>query len=187
MAGYRSGWAQECRPADSPLAGAGVTMSAAPALAEVPVYERPFCTNRGEPVAESDAELREMLDSCQTVAVLGIKTLETEDAYRIPQYMQTHGYRIVPVNPKFEQVLGHRAYPTLREIDEPVDLVNVFRASEHIPDHVDEILAMSPRPKAVWLQLGIHHGEAAAKLRAAGIDVVQDRCIMVEHKRLASD
>ena len=133
---------------------------------------------------QSDAELRAILQDSHSVAVVGIKDLETQDAYRIPQYMQSHGYRIVPVNPKLSGVLGHSAHASLREVDEPVDIVNLFRATEHIPAHVDEILSMSPPPKAVWMQLGIHHGSATASLRAAGIAVVQDRCIMVEHRRL---
>ena len=133
---------------------------------------------------EPDGELREILEQAHSVAVVGIKDLESEDAYRIPQYLQAHGYRIVPVNPKLADVLGRTAHASLREVDEPVDIVNLFRATEHIPEHANEILAMSPRPKAVWMQLGIHHGPAAASLRAAGIAVVQDRCIMVEHRRL---
>ena len=135
-------------------------------------------------MAEPDGELREILEQAHSVAVVGIKDLESEDAYRIPQYLQAHGYRIVPVNPKLAGVLGQTAHASLREVDEPVDIVNLFRATEHIPEHVNEILAMSPRPKAVWMQLGIHHGPAAASLRAVGIAVVQDRCIMVEHRRL---
>jgi len=135
-------------------------------------------------VNETEAELREILRDASTIAVVGIKDLEIEDAYRVPQYMQLHGYRVVPVNPKLDRVLGQRAFKSLRDVDEPVDLVNLFRASDHIPAHVDEILAMSPRPKAVWLQLGIQNGAAAARLREAGIAVVQDRCIMVEHRRL---
>ena len=116
-------------------------------------------------MAETDSEIRDILERCETVAVVGIKDLETEDAYRVPQYLQTHGYRIVPVNPKLDNVLGHSAHPGLPEVEEPIDLVSVFRASDHIPAHVDEILAMSPRPAAVWLQLGIQNGAQAARLR----------------------
>lgn len=138
-------------------------------------------------MAKADEELRDILERCQTIAVVGIKSLETEDSYRVPQYMQSQGYRIVPVNPKLADVLGHPAHATLPAIDEPVDLVNLFRASDHIPGHVDEILAMSTRPAAVWMQLGIQNGAQAARLRAAGVHVVQDRCIMVEHKRLLAE
>ena len=135
-------------------------------------------------MSEPDSELAALLRQAHSVAVVGIKDLESEDAYRIPQYLQAHGYRIVPVNPKLDSVLGQRAWPSLAAVDEPIDLVNLFRAAEHVPAHVDEILGLDPRPRAVWMQLGIHHGQAAARLRAAGIAVVQDRCIMVEHRRL---
>ncbi len=133
---------------------------------------------------DSDDDLRELLQASRTIAVVGMKDDESEDAYRVPLYMQRHGHRILPVNPKLGRVLGERAAGSLGEIDVPVDLVNLFRAPDHIPAHVDEILAMQPRPRAVWMQLGIVHGASAARLRAEGIQVVQDRCIMVEHRRL---
>jgi predicted CoA-binding protein len=133
---------------------------------------------------ESDEELRDLLASARTIAVVGIKDRESEDAARVPRYLQQQGYRIVPVNPKLQRVLGERCLASLAEAPEPVDLVNLFRAPDHVAAHVDEILAMSPRPAAVWMQLGIVHGGAAARLREAGIAVVQDRCIMVEHRRL---
>ncbi len=133
---------------------------------------------------DDDSKLREVLESTRTIAVVGIKGEESADAYRIPKYMQSVGARIVPVNPKLDSVLGEEAIPSLDAITGPVDLVNLFRAPEHIPNHVSEILSMPTRPRAVWMQLGIHHGSAAAELRAAGITVIQDRCIMVEHRRL---
>jgi predicted CoA-binding protein len=133
---------------------------------------------------ESDAELREILSGTRTIAVVGIKDRPEEDANRVPRYLQEHGYRIVPVTPKAGSVLGERAYARLADLPAPVDLVDLFRAPEHIPGHVEEILALPWRPAAVWMQLGIHHDAAAARLRAAGIRVIQDRCIMVEHRRL---
>jgi predicted CoA-binding protein len=133
---------------------------------------------------DSDDGLRELLEASRTIAVVGIKNDESEDAYRVPLYMQHQGHRILPVNPKLGRVLGEPAAGSLAEIEVPVDLVNLFRAPDHIPAHVDEILAMQPRPRAVWMQLGIVHGASAARLRAEGIQVVQDRCIMVEHRRL---
>ena len=134
----------------------------------------------------SDAELRDLLQRTTTIAVLGIKDAPAEDAHRVPAYLQAHGYRILPVNPKLaaQPVLGVRAAASLAELDETPDLVNVFRAPQHVPAHADEILAIQPRPKAVWLQLGIHDDASARRLEAAGIAVVQDRCIMVEHRRL---
>jgi predicted CoA-binding protein len=131
-----------------------------------------------------DPELREILLQARSIAVVGIKAKPSEDAFRVPQYLQQQGYRIVPVSPKLESVLGEPAVTGLDQAPGPVDLVNLFRASDHIPGHADEIRAMSPRPRAVWMQLGIRHEDAAARLRAAGIQVVQDRCIMVDHQRL---
>jgi predicted CoA-binding protein len=133
---------------------------------------------------QSDAELRDLLRRVRSIAVLGIKDGEDDDAFRVPRYMQAHGYRILPVNPKLKAVLGEPALASLGEIRGGVDLVDVFRAPQHVPAHADEILALSPRPLAVWLQLGIRHAQAAARLRAAGIAVVEDRCLMVEHRRL---
>jgi len=132
----------------------------------------------------SDDEIRELLSRARTIAVVGIKAGEEEDAHRVPAYLQEQGYRIVPVSPKLDRVLGEAARPSLRELREPVDLVNLFRAPQHVPAHAEEILAMSPLPRTVWLQLGIRHDEAAGRLEAAGITVVQDRCIMVDHRRL---
>ena len=132
----------------------------------------------------TDAALRDLLRRVRSIAVLGVKAGEDDDAFRVPRYMQAHGYRIIPINPKLASVLGERALPSLAALEGGVDLVNVFRAPQHVPAHVDEILALSPRPLAVWLQLGITHAEAAARLEAAGIAVVQDRCLMVEHRRL---
>jgi hypothetical protein len=133
---------------------------------------------------ESDDEIRELLSRTRSIAVVGIKSGAEDEAYRVPAYLQQQGYRIVPVSPKLDRVLGEPALPSLREVHEPIDLVDLFRAPQHVPAHVDEILAMSPLPRAVWLQLGIRHDEAARRLEAAGIAVVQDRCIMVDHRRL---
>ena len=125
-----------------------------------------------------------LLSSAKTIAVVGIKNRPAEDAFRVPAYMQQAGYRIIPINPKIDSVLGETCYANLSQIDEAIDIVNLFRASDHIADHVDEILALQSKPKAVWMQLGINHGPSAQRLREAGIEVIQDRCIMVDHKRL---
>ena len=139
------------------------------------------------PPGETDKDVREILEQCRRIAVVGAKDQPLEDAFRVPRFMQQLGYEIVPVNPKLERVFDEPAVASLLEIEGAVDLVNLFRAPEHIPTHTDEILAMSPRPHAVWMQLGILCGESAARLRAAGIRVVQDRCIMVEHRRLVAN
>lgn len=133
---------------------------------------------------ESDESLTELLASARAIAVIGIKNRAGEDAFRIPEYLQNAGYQIIPVNPKIDSVLDEVGHKNLSEVTEAVDIVNLFRASEHVPNHIDEILALDPRPKAVWMQLGIHHGPSAQRLRDAGIRVIQDRCIMVDHRRL---
>ena len=133
---------------------------------------------------ESDEQLNDLLTNAKTIAVVGAKDQQSEDAFRVPLYMQRAGYRVMPVNPKLSNALGETCHSMLTEITNAVDIVNLFRAPEHIPGHVDEILALDPRPMAVWMQLGIHNGEAAKRLREAGIGVIQDRCIMVDHRRL---
>ncbi len=133
---------------------------------------------------ESDTALRDLLERTRTIAVLGIKDGEADDAYRVPCYMRIAGHRILPVNPKLTSVLGERSVASIEKIAVHYDLLDVFRAPHHLPAHVDEILALENPPPAVWFQLGIRHDASAARLVAAGIDVVQDRCLMVEHRRL---
>jgi len=131
-----------------------------------------------------DATMRDALAGARTIAVLGLKDGEGEDSWRVSRYMQQHGYRVVPVNPKLPAALGEKAFPALAQVPVPIDLVDVFRASTHVAAHVDEILALAPRPRCVWLQLGVRDDVSARRLEAAGITVIQDRCIMVEHRRL---
>ena len=131
-----------------------------------------------------DDTLRELLSRVQSIAVVGVKAGPDDDAFRVPRYMQEQGFQILPVSPKLTQVLGERCVPNLAALDETPDLVNLFRASRHMEGHVDEILGLSERPTGVWMQLGIYHREASARLEAEGIAVVQDRCLMVEHGRL---
>ena len=131
-----------------------------------------------------DAALRALLQRTQAIAVLGIKAGVADDAYRVPRYLQNAGYRILPVNPGLASVLGERAVSRLADVSHPYELLDVFRAARHLPGHVDEILALPRPPSAVWFQLGIRDDASAARLAAAGIDVVQDRCLMVEHRRL---
>jgi predicted CoA-binding protein len=102
----------------------------------------------------------------------------------VPRYLQAHGYKILPVSPKLDAELGERCVRSLGELAEAPDLVDLFRASAHIPAHADEILALPRRPLGVWMQLGISHAESSARLAAAGITVVEDACLMVEHARL---
>ena len=133
-----------------------------------------------------DTQLREILSTSPTIAVLGVHHLPEKAAFYVPEYLHDEGYRIIGVNPQFhdKQLFGEPVRNTLAEIGEPVDLVDVFRRSELIPEHVEDILAMNPRPKVVWFQLGIKNDDAARILEAAGIIVVQNRCTLADHQRL---
>lgn len=138
-------------------------------------------------IVERAEDIRGMLTIARTIAVLGIKTEEqaSQAAYYVPRYLQEAGYEIIPVPvyfPEVTEMLGRMVYRKLVDIPGEVDLVNVFRRPADIPQHVDDILAKKPR--AVWFQLGIRNDEAARRLADAGIQVVQDRCIMVEHRAL---
>ena len=131
---------------------------------------------------ESRAEIDALLARTHRVAVLGIKTPETgEPAYFVPAYTQRAGLEVIPVPvyfPDVTEILGQPVYRRLADIPGDIDMVNVFRREKHIMEHVDDILAK--RPKSVWFQLGIRHDGAAEIFARAGIDVVQDRCLMVE-------
>jgi hypothetical protein len=128
--------------------------------------------------------MRELLVRTRSIAVLGVKADPAEDAQRVAAYLKRAGYRILPVNPKLAHVLDEPCAPSLSALADAPDLIDVFRAPRHLPGHVDEILALPVRPRAVWFQLGIRDDASAARLEAAGIAVVQDRCLMVDHARL---
>lgn len=134
----------------------------------------------------NDAQLREILTTSPTIAVLGLHHEPEKAAHYVPEYLHDEGYRIIGVNPVFagQELFGEKVHTTLAEIGEPVDLVDVFRRSDQIPMHVEDILAMRPRPKVVWFQLGIKNEDAARILEAAGIRVVQNRCTLTDHQRL---
>jgi len=117
--------------------------------------------------------------AAKTIAVVGLSDNPAKTSYRISGYMQRHGYRILPVNPSVESVLGEKAYASLAELPEKPDVVNVFRLPSFIPAIVDEMLALGL--KNLWVQVGIVNREAAARAESGGIRVVMDRCIMVEH------
>lgn len=123
-----------------------------------------------------------ILENCRTIAVVGLSSRKERAGYYVPAYMQRHGYRIIPVNPYLEgEVLGERPYDSLLEIPEPVDLVLIFRRSEAVPPFVEQAVEIGAR--AVWMQAGIFHTEAARSARDAGLEVVMNACIMVEHRR----
>jgi uncharacterized protein len=137
-------------------------------------------------IITNSAEIRALLNETKTIAVLGIKT-EAEarqPAYYVPSYLQNAGFQIIPVPvyyPEAERILGQQVFRRLIDIPIDVDLVNVFRRSQDVPMHVEDILAK--KPTAVWLQSGIRNDAVAETLALAGIKVVQDRCLMVDHHR----
>jgi predicted CoA-binding protein len=138
-------------------------------------------------IITNSAEIRNLLKETRVVAVLGIKTeaQANQPAFYVPSYLQRAGFQIIPVPvyyPQATRILGEQVFRRLVDIPIDVDLVNVFRLSQDVPPHVEDILAK--KPKAVWLQSGIRNDAAAETLAKAGIKVVQDRCIMVEHRYL---
>jgi predicted CoA-binding protein len=130
----------------------------------------------------SDEEIRRILRDCKTVAVVGCSPRSDRDSHEVAAYLRAAGYRVIPVNPNETEILGERCYPSVDAIPEAVDLVDVFRRSEDVPPIAEAALRKGVR--AFWMQLGIRHAESAARLRAAGVAVVEDRCTKVEHARL---
>jgi len=126
---------------------------------------------------------RELLRAARTIAVVGLSSKPWRPSYSVTEYMQQAGYRIIPVNPEETQVLGEKSYSRLEEIPEPVDIVDIFRRSEFAPGIVDSAIRIGAR--AVWMQEGVLNEAAAEKARAAGLEVVMDRCILKEHRRMA--
>lgn len=123
-----------------------------------------------------------ILRESKTIAVVGLSPDPDRPSNRVASYLQSQGYRIIPVNPAVEEVLGQRSYPDLASVPGEVDVVEIFRRPEHVPAIVEAAIAKGV--KAIWMQEGIVHEEAAAKARAAGLKVVMDRCMFKEHRRL---
>ena len=131
-----------------------------------------------------DDRLRQILTSTQTIAVVGLSDKPDRDSNEVARFLQTMGYRIVPVNPMLSEVLGEKAYPSLEAIPPSIriDLVDIFRRSEEVPPIVDQ--AMARKVPVVWMQLGVRHPSAAETGRRHGMTVIEDLCIMVTHRRL---
>jgi predicted CoA-binding protein len=138
-------------------------------------------------VIESETELAEIVRNAKVVAVIGMRDASVPDlpAHEIPKLIQSLGVRVIPVNPKLTEALGEKAYPNLAALPERPDIIDVFRRSEAIGEIADEVLALPPERRApvFWMQTGIKNDEAAARLAAAGIKVVQDRCLGVYSRR----
>ena len=128
------------------------------------------------------ATIPEILQASRTIAVVGLSSKRWRPSYGVSEYMQKAGYRIIPVNPQLSEVLGETCYADLESVPERVDIVNIFRRSEMVPEIVDAAIRVGA--KTVWMQEGVVHEGAAEKARSAGLDVVMDRCILKEHRRL---
>jgi predicted CoA-binding protein len=137
----------------------------------------------------NDAYIRGILNTVKTIAMVGISPKDNRPSYFAFKYLLERGYRMIPVNPgqAGKEILGQKVYAKLADIPEPVDMVDIFRGTQFVPGIVDEILAMTPRPAVVWMQLTIRDDAAAAKAEAAGLKVVMDRCPKIEYGRLSSE
>lgn len=124
--------------------------------------------------------IKEILDRYRTIAVVGLSSQTWRPSYSVSRYMQNAGYRIIPVNPNETEVLGEKAYGSLDEVPEPFEIVDIFRRPEHVPDVVEAAIRRNAR--VIWMQLGVINEGAAARARAAGLEVVMDRCILQDHK-----
>ena len=130
----------------------------------------------------SQEEIFEILRSNKTIAVIGMSKNPEKDANSVPAYLIERGYNVIPVNPTADEILGRKSYKRLSDIPVEIDIVDVFRPSDDIPNYVDEVIAK--KPKVFWLQLGIRNDEASKKVAEKGIVTIQDRCILQEHKKL---
>jgi len=124
--------------------------------------------------------VKEILEKYKTIAVVGLSSHPWRASFSVSRYMQSAGYRIIPVNPLETEILGEKAYPTLDDIPEPFDIVDIFRRPEYVPDIVEAAIRRNAR--VIWMQLGVVNEEAAARARAAGLEVVMDRCILQDHR-----
>ena len=127
-------------------------------------------------------ELRRILRENKVIAVVGLSADWYRPSYFAAKYMLEHGYRVIPVNPKYKEILGQKCYPSLRDIPEKVDMVDVFRKPQDVMPIAEDAIAIGAR--VLWQQLGVRNEEAAARARAAGLDAVMDRCVKIEHGRL---
>jgi predicted CoA-binding protein len=125
-------------------------------------------------------EIRRLLQAARTIAIVGLSDKPERDSYHVARYLKAHGYRIIPVNPNVAEVHGERAVASLRDVPGPVDIVDIFRKPEAVPAVVEDAIAIGA--KAVWMQEGIAHNAAADRARAAGLQVVMNKCIMKEHR-----
>lgn len=133
-------------------------------------------------VSQGSADpIADILEKCKTIAVVGLSSNPMRPSHEVTEYMQRAGYRIIPVNPNETEVLGEKSYARLEDVPEKIDMVNIFRRPEEVAPVVESAIRLGA--KVVWMQLGIENEEAAEKARAAGLAVVEDACILIEHKK----
>ncbi len=130
---------------------------------------------------DDSEKVRRILKSSRTIAVVGLSAQWHRPSYFAAKYMQEHGYRVIPVNPGYAEILGEKCYKRLADIPGPVDVVDCFRKSAEIPALADEAIAIGA--KVLWMQLGVENGEARARAEAAGLEVIENRCVKIEHGR----
>jgi predicted CoA-binding protein len=137
----------------------------------------------------SDSYIRGILNTVKTIAMVGVSPKQNRPSFFVFKYLLERGYRVIPVNPgrAGSEILGQKVYANLADIAEPIDMIDVFRASQYATAVVEEALAMKPRPAVIWMQLGVRNDEAAAQAEAAGIRVVMNRCPKIEYGRLSSE
>ncbi len=133
------------------------------------------------PLSEAE-QITDLLRSAKTIAVVGISANPMRPSYGVAAYMQSHGFRIIPVNPEIDSVLGEKAYPSLLDVPDQIDIVDIFRRSENVPPIVDQAIEKGVR--AIWMQETVVHEQAAQKARDKGIVVIMDRCILKEHRAM---
>jgi uncharacterized protein len=136
--------------------------------------------------SHSDSQIKEFY-RLKNIAVVGVSKNEQKLSHQIPKYLIEHGYNVIPVNPTVTEVLGRKCYPSVAAINERIDVVDVFRKSEDIPAVIEDVLKKKDGIKVFWMQLGIYNEDAERKAKENGIDVVYNRCMMVEHERLFDD
>jgi uncharacterized protein len=136
--------------------------------------------------SHSDSQIKEYYQ-LKNIAVVGVSKNEEKPSHEVPKYLIEHGYNVIPVNPTLSEVLGRKAYATIADIQERIDIVDVFRKSEDVLAVVDDLLQKKNGIKLLWMQIGIYNEDAERKARENGIDVVYNRCMMEEHKRLFNE
>jgi len=130
-------------------------------------------------------EIKDILTESKTIAIVGLSQNPDRDSHKVAQYLLKNGYKIVPVNPAYDEVLGEKSYPSVKDVPFAIDIVDIFRKPDVIPGLVDE--AIEKKAKTVWMQLGLSHNQAAKKATEAGLKVVQNKCMKIEHYKMVSE